>query len=40
MLGTGGWLEKQEGTVRMPLSHPPLEPQTLGMVVPGWLGGG
>ena len=39
MVGRGSWLERQEGTVRRPLSYPPLEPQMLETLVPGlgWL---
>lgn len=38
MVDRGSWLERQEGTVRRPLSYPPLEPQMLETLVPGLLG--
>lgn len=38
MLGRGSWLESQKGTLRRPLSYPPLEPRMLETLVPGLLG--
>lgn len=34
MLGRGSWLESQKGTLRRPLSYPPLEPRMLETLVP------